>query len=74
MKKHEFDPLSLIFGLLFLLGGVPLIVSADGFAVFDAGWVLPTFLVVAGVIVFATSQFSRRDNESEDPFSYEDPQ
>ncbi len=75
MKKHEFDPLSLIFGLLFLLGGIPLLVSRAGFEFFDGRWVFPAFLIVAGLIVLATAQFSKRDSETddEDPFSYEDP-
>lgn len=76
MKRHNFDPLSLIFGLLFLLGGVPLLVSESGFEFFDANWVFPAFLVAAGLIVLTTAQFNRRDREDaadEDPFSYQDP-
>ena len=76
MKKHQFDPLSLIFGLLFLLGGIPLLISDDGFDFFDGRWVFPAFLIVAGIIVLITAQFSKRDEDSddEDPFSYRDPQ
>jgi len=76
MSKHAFDPLSLIVGLLFLLGGIPLLVSSSGFEFFDARWVFPAFLVVAGLIVIATSQFSNRsgdDDDGDDPFSYQDP-
>ncbi len=74
MKKHEFDPLSLIFGLLFILGGVPLLVSKSGFEFLDGRWVFPTFLIAAGVIVLITAQFSRNDesDDSEDPFSHQD--
>jgi len=75
VKKHLFDPLSLIFGMLFLLGGIPLLVADSGFEFFRARWVFPAFLVVAGLIVLATSQISKRssDEDSEDPFSYQDP-
>ncbi len=75
MNKHEFDPLSLIFGLLFLLGGIPLLISDEGFEFFDGRWVFPAFLIVAGLIVLATAQFSKRDQEPEveDPFNLEDP-
>lgn len=74
MKKHRFDPLSLIFGLLFLLGGLPLLISTSGLDFLDSSWVFPAFLIAAGVIVLATAQFSKRQgNEEEDPFSYEDP-
>jgi uncharacterized membrane protein SirB2 len=74
VTKHDFDPLSLIFGLLFLLGGIPLLVSKQGLEFFDANWVFPAFLVVAGVIVLAASQFAKRDDDgSEESISHEDP-
>lgn len=75
MKKHSFDPLSLIFGLLFLLGGLPLLISESGFKFFNGRWVFPAFLVIAGVIVLVTAQFSSRDDDEggDDPFSYQDP-
>lgn len=74
MKRHPFDPLSFIFGMLFLLGGVPLLISDSGFTFLDGKWIFPGFLVLAGVVVLATAQFSKRDDdETEDPFSYEDP-
>ena len=76
MKRHTFDALSFIFGLLFVLGGLPLLISESGFEFFDANWVFPAFLVAAGVIVLATAQFTKRDgedDEAEDPFSYQDP-
>lgn len=74
MKKHRFDPLSLIFGLLFLLGGIPLLVSRSGLDFLDSNWVFPAFLVAAGVIVLATAQVSKRTgDEEDDPFRYQDP-
>ena len=76
MKRHSFDPLSLIFGLLFVLGGLPLLITDSGLEFFDPNWVFPAFLVAAGVIVLATAQLTKRDDEEdavEDPFSYQDP-
>ena len=70
MNRHAFDPLSFVFGLLFLIGGIPLLVSDAGFELFNADWVFPAFLVVAGVIVLATAQFTKRDrndDQAEDP-------
>lgn len=74
MKKHRFDPLSFIFGLLFLLGGLPLLISSSGLDFLDSSWVFPAFLVIAGVIVLTTAQFSKRTSDDEDdPFRYQDP-
>ncbi len=74
MNRHELDPLSLVFGLLFLLGGLPLLISTSGLTFFEGRWVFPAFLVVAGVIVLATAQFSKRDEpEDQGSFTYEDP-
>ena len=76
MKKHEFDPLSLIFGLLFMLGGIPVLVSDSGFEFLDGRWVLPAVLIAAGLIVLTTARVSANkedDEESVDPFIYRDP-
>jgi hypothetical protein len=75
VKKHPFDPLSFIFGALFLLAGLPLLVSESGFKFFEGRWVFPAFLVLAGVVVLATAQLSSKDasEDDHDPFSYEDP-
>lgn len=70
MEKHDFDPVSFVFGALFLLGGIPLLISDSGFDFFEQKWVFPAFLVIAGLVVLATSQFSDRHadgEESEDP-------
>ena len=76
MSRHEFDPLSLVFGLLFLLGGLPLLISKSGLAFFEGRWVFPAFLVVAGVIVLASAQFTKKDDgeaQQDGSFSFEDP-
>jgi hypothetical protein len=60
MKKHPFDSVSFIFGVFFLLAGVPLILSDSGFHLFEQNWVFPAFLVVAGLVVLLSSQLSDR--------------
>lgn len=71
MKKHSFDPVSFIFGVLFLLAGIPLIVSDSGFELFRQRWVFPAFLVAAGLVVLLTSQLTDR-SEVEEPDRFEE--
>jgi hypothetical protein len=56
VKQHPFDPLAFVFGLLFLGAGLPLLFSESGFAVFEGRWILPTFLIVAGAAMLATTR------------------
>jgi hypothetical protein len=65
MKKHPFDSVSFIFGMLFLLGGLPLLVSDTGLHFFEYRWVFPTFLVIAGLVVLVTSQFTDRNHDED---------
>ncbi|MEA2002450.1 MAG: hypothetical protein U9N84_11300 [Actinomycetota bacterium] len=64
MKQHPFDPLSFVFGLLFLGAGLPLLFSDSGFAIFEARWIFPGFLVLAGAVVLATTRSRLASNES----------
>lgn len=67
MKQHSFDPVSFVFGVLFLLAGVPMLVSRSGFHLFEYKWVFPTFLVIAGLAVLVTAQLSdRRERDEQD--------
>lgn len=74
MKKHPFDSVSFIFGVLFLLAGVPLILSDSGFHVFEHKWVFPAFLVVAGLVVLLSSELTDQNHgeQSEDGEDGED--
>jgi hypothetical protein len=56
MKRHPFDPLSFAFGLLFLAVGLPLLFTEPGVKDFEGRWILPAFLIVAGVLVLATTR------------------
>jgi hypothetical protein len=68
MKKHAFDPVSFIFGALFLLGGIPLLAGDSAWDFFEQKWVFPSFLVVAGLVILLTSQLSGRtaDDDADD--------
>ncbi len=64
MKRHAFDPLSFVFGLLFVAIGVPLLFSESGLAALEGRWVFPAFLIVAGAIVLSSTR--RRERAKED--------
>jgi len=64
MKRHAFDPLSFGFGLLFLAVGLPLLFTEPGVKDFEGRWILPAFLIVAGVLVLATTRQRMRKREA----------
>jgi hypothetical protein len=64
MKQHPFDPLSFVFGLLFLGAGLPLLFSDSGFAIFEGRWIFPGFLILAGAVVLATTRSRAARKES----------
>lgn len=64
MKKHPFDPLAFIFGLLFLAVGIPMMFIESGFVLFEGKWIVPVILIIAGGVVLATSRSRTRDQES----------
>ena len=64
MKRHAFDPLAFIFGLLFLAVGIPMMFIESGFVLFEGRWIVPVLLIIAGGVVLATSRKATRDRES----------
>lgn len=55
MERHELDPISLIFGILFLgLASTALFDNID-LTPFEARWVWPVLLIVAGAVVLVSS-------------------
>jgi hypothetical protein len=62
MKRHEFDPVSAFFGVLF--AGAALAVTLADERVFDINsrWVWPALLILGGaVLVFSGMAGNRRD-------------
>ncbi|MDJ0923141.1 MAG: hypothetical protein QNJ77_01160 [Acidimicrobiia bacterium] len=64
MKRHPFDPVSFIFGVLFLAVGIPMMFSERGFVLFEGRWVAPAVLIVAGAVVLAASRRRSAAEES----------
>ncbi len=71
MKKHRFDPVAFIFGLLFLGLSAPLIFSDADFTLVDGTWVFPAFLVFAGLVVLISAKNSSGPDDDSDsqPFT-----
>jgi hypothetical protein len=68
MKRHEFDPLSLVFGLVFLATGLFVAVGRFNLASLDNDWVWPTVAIGAGTILLlpAISRLRAERTSSED--------
>ena len=65
MKKHKFDPLSFVFGILFLGFGLPLLLSDSDLSGLNATWVFPAFLVFAGVVLLVSTSGSTKADDSD---------
>ena len=66
MQRHRFDPLSFIFGLLFVaVAGVALI-GADVLVLRDLTWIAPSLLVIAGAVLLLSSNRSGSDDTPDD--------
>lgn len=68
MKRHEFDPLSFIFGLLFVGVSLPMLMSDSDFSFLDGRWIFPAFLIFAGVIVLVSARTSSSSSEDDSDF------
>lgn len=70
MKRHGFDSVSFLFGLIFTALAVWVLFS-DDIDIFDARWVWPTLLIVGGaallVSMFTGPSGSAVDEEHEVP-------
>lgn len=65
MKRHPFDPLSLIGGLAFVALGLAVLLRAVDFTLFDADWVWPGLLIAAGIGILLTLGSSRGQSPPE---------
>ncbi len=63
MKRHPFDPVAFIFGLIFLAVGVPMAFSDRGLTLFEGRWIAPAVLIIAGVVVLLSTRSRRSEVE-----------
>jgi hypothetical protein len=60
MKRHEFDPVSFVFGLVFVGIGLTAALADEDVTFLEARWVWPALLVAAGLGVLGFSMRARR--------------
>ena len=63
MKRHPFDPVAFIFGLIFLAVGIPMAFSDRGLTLFEGRWIAPAVLIIAGVVVLLSTRARREQDE-----------
>jgi hypothetical protein len=63
MKRHAFDPVAFIFGIVFLAVGIPMAFSDRGLTLFEGRWVAPAVLIVAGVVVLLSTRGRQGQDE-----------
>ena len=61
MKRHPFDPVAFIFGMIFLAVGIPMAFSDRGLTLFEGRWIAPAVLIIAGVVVLLSTRGRRRE-------------
>jgi len=62
VRRHELDPLSLVFGLMFTAAGALFMSARLDFTDLNGEWLWPIPLVVVGVVMLV-SALTRRDDE-----------
>ena len=62
MRRHELDPLSLVFGLLLTAAGALFLSDNLEFTDLNGEWLWPVPLVIIGVVMLV-SALTRRDDE-----------
>lgn len=70
MQQHRFDPLSFIFGLLFVAVAGVALVGGGLIAFNDLAWIAPAVLVVTGAILLLST--ARRTGSDDAPGSEHD--
>jgi hypothetical protein len=63
VKRHDFDSVAFVFGLVFLAVGIPLLFSDSGLTFLEGRWVVPAFLIIAGTIVLASARRKQPEQE-----------
>jgi hypothetical protein len=68
MERHRFDPLSFIFGLLFVAVAAVALIGVDLLDVRDLAWIAPALLVIAGgALLLSSSRSPAGFDGSEEP-------
>ncbi|HEY3140388.1 MAG TPA: hypothetical protein VGJ86_04625 [Acidimicrobiales bacterium] len=65
MDRHPFDPISLVFGLVFVAAG--LIALFNGSIVDDGGFLLPLGLIGLGLAVVLQNQLRQQSGSQDGP-------
>lgn len=65
MRRHELDPVSLVFGLLFAGIALTLWLEAPALALLRLRWVLPALGVIVGVALLGSAL--RTDDPADSP-------
>jgi hypothetical protein len=64
VKRHDLDPVSLVFGLLFLGAGLWVAVGEFSLANLDNDWVWPALAITAGLILVLPAAVRLRSERS----------
>ncbi|MGH2752162.1 MAG: hypothetical protein ACRDK3_15010 [Actinomycetota bacterium] len=62
MRRHDIDPLSLVFGLMFTAAGALFMSANLDFSDLKGEWIWPVPLVLLGIVLLV-SALTRRDDE-----------
>ncbi len=68
MKRHEFDPISAVFGLLFVILGLRFLTGEVTLAELDFNWLWPVAAVALGLaLLFTARRPDERQSKDTDP-------
>ena len=73
MRRHRFDPLSFIFGVLFLAVAAVALIGTEVLALRDLTWIAPSLLVIAGAALLLSSARNGSDDTLEGQVPVEPP-